>query len=60
MPKNRFPPLVDGHAHVLRVGEAMGFPKLMDAINAVQVGLACQSDLCVPNNNPAGFVLKAR
>ena len=56
----RFLSLIDGHAHVLSVAEAMGFPKLMDAINAVQVGLACQSDLCVPNNNPAGLVLKAR
>lgn len=60
MQKNRFPPLIDGHAHVLRVAEAMEFPKLMDAINAVQVGLACQSDLGVPNNNPAGLMLKAR
>lgn len=56
----RFLSLIDGHAHVLSVAEAMEFPKLMDAINAVQVGLACQLDLCVPNNNPTGLVLKAR
>ncbi len=32
----------------------------MDVINAKQAGIACQSDLKVTNDNPAGFVLKAR
>jgi predicted TIM-barrel fold metal-dependent hydrolase len=56
----KFPPLIDGHVHGLSVGEANNIPKLMDVINAKQAGIACQSDLNVTNNNPAGFVLKAR
>ena len=56
----KFPPLIDGHAHALSVGEVQKFSKLMEKINAKQAGIACQSDLNVTNNNPAGFVLKAR
>jgi len=44
MQKDRFSPLIDGHTHVLSVDDAKDFPILMDAINAVQVELACPLD----------------
>ena len=56
----KFPPLIDGHVHGLSVAGANTIPKLMDVINAKQAGIACQSDLNVTNDNPAGFVLKVR
>jgi predicted TIM-barrel fold metal-dependent hydrolase len=54
-----FLPLNDSHVHVIKVEHVKEFSKLMDAINAEKVGLACQSDLRATNDNPAGFCLKA-
>ena len=55
-----FPPLVDGHVHVRRVGETENLTACLDASNAVQAGIACQYEDLTTNTNPAGIVLKSR
>ncbi|MFA9454325.1 MAG: amidohydrolase family protein [Candidatus Aminicenantaceae bacterium] len=60
MTKIEFPPLIDGHVHVCKVGETEAITACLKATNTTQAGVACQYEDLATNTNPAGFVLKAR